>query len=215
MIPSLLQQAGALSQKAAQGILPGPPVDATANDVLVLDDVLADPEAYRAAVLAKAPQDVEIGPGVVFHGIIEAPSTELTDAIVSRFPRLTPTATFCRQSPQAQVEPNFIHTDRDMGDWTGILYLNPNPAPGDGTSFYRLKATGQIASTAVEREASMTEWRMWRDLRRWQVWRTVEAKFNRCLLFRAPLFHSRAIFDNYGAGADARLIQVVFGAGIL
>ena len=42
--------------------------------------------------------------------------------------RLTPTLNFVRQSPAGQVEPNFIHTDADMGDWTALYYLTADPA---------------------------------------------------------------------------------------
>lgn len=73
-----------------------------------------------------------------------------------------------------------------MGRFTGIYYLNPEPPAGDGTAFWR---------------------RYGND---WKMTRLVPARFNRLLIFRAGLHHSRALFDNYGHGDGARLIQVIF-----
>jgi hypothetical protein len=44
----------------------------------------------------------------------------------------------------------------------------------------------------------------------WTETRLVLGRFNRLLIFDAALPHSRAIFENYGEGDDARLIQVIF-----
>ncbi|HEX7766603.1 MAG TPA: DUF6445 family protein, partial [Nitrospira sp.] len=108
--------------------------------------------------------------------------------------------------------PNYIHTDQDMGAWTGILYLNPDPAHGDGTTFWERKATKERTSTASTMDECLPEWLAWRDCDQWEPWQTVTAKFNRMVLFPAECFHSRALFDNYGSTAtEARLIQVLFG----
>jgi hypothetical protein len=108
------------------------------------------------------------------------------------------------------VEPNDIHTDVDMGEWTGLLYLNPIPPEKDGTDFWRHRASGTIES-AVPHERSIEG----RDRDRWELELHVPAEFNRLLLFDSRLFHSRAIHENYGAGDSARLVQVVFGKGEL
>jgi hypothetical protein len=151
----------------------------------------------------------------VFHGLAPAPDDRLSDWIRARFPTLQPTRAFCRQSPAHQDEPNFIHTDRDMGDWTAIAYLTAHPFAGDGTRFWRHRATGAIQSTAFDGEALLAEWLAWRDRDQWAPWHLVEARPNRVVLFPAAYFHSRAIEANYGADAEARLIQVVFGTGTL
>lgn len=180
--------------------------------VLTFDNVLADPEAYRRAALAQPFSDVVMGP-VTFHGIATAPTRELLEWLERKFADLPPgtMTTFLRRSPAQQTEPNYIHTDRDMGAITGILYLNPEPAPGDGTTFWRHRPTGQTMSTATDAVHLRREWMDWRDTSLWESWQTVEAKFNRLVLFPAPCFHSRALLENYGATNDeARLIQVCF-----
>lgn len=184
-----------------------------ASKLFVFDDVLDDPNVYALAARMAPFHSVSVGLAT-FHGIADAESGhELLDWLVVKFPRARPTLSFFRESPEGQIEPNFIHTDRDMGDWTAILYLNETPAVGDGTIFWRDTKTGEAESRETDIHA---EAERWLDRDRWEAGATVGAKFNRCVVFSAPLFHSRALFDNYGtAGKDARLIQVVFGTGSL
>lgn len=188
--------------------------DAHAGQIIVIDDALEQPEDYLRYALNRPFDSVKIGP-VTFHGIGECQNPRLRRRIEQDYPSAIPTLTFFRQSPEGQVEPNYIHTDRDMGAWTGILYMTPHPPHGDGTTFWRHRATNACASTATDLDTLREEWMDWRTLDRWEPWHTVEAKFNRLLLFSAPLFHSRALRENYGHGAGARLIQLVFGVGEL
>jgi hypothetical protein len=182
--------------------------------MLVFDDVLADPWAYRQAVLARPFGDIVVGADV-FHGIQLLEDETFPAWIVGRFPQLTPTLSFARQSPRGQREPNYVHTDRDMGEWTALLYLNPQPAPGDGTTFWRHRATGILGSDAGDDTALLEERQTWRDLAQWEpVWQ-IAAKWGRALVFEADRFHSRSLAENYGTGDDARLVQVVFGLGAL
>jgi hypothetical protein len=178
--------------------------------VKVFDDVLLEPLAYREYVLEQTFGSVVVGPAV-FHGLAELPMDPVRDALVNLLPACEPTLTFARLSPEGQAEPNYIHTDTDMGQWTGILYLNPKPAQGDGTLFWRHRMTGATQVQARTAEEAQAEGLAWRDDRQWDRWSYVEARFNRLVWFEAPAFHSRAIPDNYGHGLDARLIQVMFG----
>lgn len=186
--------------------------DAPDGRVIVLDAVLPDVAAYRAAALAQPFESHTFG-DATFHGIGTRVDTQLPDLIAARYPHVTPTLSFFRKSPRHQVEPNYIHTDRDMGEWTAILYLTQHPPAADGTTFWQHRATGARASTATTPEALQAEWRAWRDRSQWEPWTTVAAKENRLVLFPAACFHSRAIHENYGGGDRARLIQIVFGTG--
>jgi hypothetical protein len=179
----------------------------------VVEDVLRDPHAYRTAALAQPFGDLVSG-AAVFHGLAPIGRSPLAGWLAVAF-GVTPTLEFFRLSPAGQEEPSFIHTDRDMGDWTAILYLNPDPPAGDGTTFWRDTATGQVASTAETATDKLAEWRAWRDVTQWEPWHTVPAVFNRVIVFPAPYFHSRAIPENWGVGLDGRLIQLVFGKGVL
>ena len=186
------------------------------NDVRVFDDFLPVPAAYRARALEsdfKSFEFANVGSaGVTFHGISTPTPPDVPLAIAKRFAGAVPTLSFFRRSPGGQIEPHWIHTDIDMGDWTALLYLNPDPPTADGTAFWRYLPTGAIESaTAHERSAEGQR----PNPKLWKPWRHVSARFNRLVLFPATYFHSRAIFDNWTSDGDDRLTQVVFGKGEL
>jgi hypothetical protein len=173
--------------------------------ITVLDDVLLSPQIYRAAALGLPFTDVHDGDDT-FHGIAETANQTLPDVLMGILPPgATPVLTFFRQSPEGQVEPNFIHSDQAMSKLTAILYLSPAPPAGDGTDFWRTVDTyedhGPLDKVAMA------------DLENWTRWHHVEARFNRLLLFKGDLYHSRSLRANYGTGDDARLIQVAFVDG--
>lgn len=172
----------------------------------MFDDVLPDPMTYRTAALA-----LPYGTVYDFHGIAPADLT-LSDWIVMKCPSLKPTLSFFRLSPAGQREPHYIHIDREMGDWTAILYLVPHPPAEDGTRFWRHRASGAIG---LERLPTADDLIAFMDESQWDTRLTVASVFNRLLLFPSGYFHSRAMLDNYGDGDEARLIQVVFGTGTL
>ncbi len=99
--------------------------------VYIFERGLVDPAGYRTAALAKP--FAQFGE---FRGISPATFEEGPPFVAKQFLGLEPTLSFFRKSPQGQPEPNFIHTDVDMGTWTAILYLNPTPDPQDGTDFW-------------------------------------------------------------------------------
>lgn len=161
----------------------------------VWDDVLPDPIGYWVAAQRQPFETVQLG-SQAFHGIAAAPDTQLLVALADLLGQdLGRVTTFLRRSPILQAEPNFVHDDTSMGQWTAILYLTPFPASGDGTLFYR---------AVVDAPA-------WSRLTDWEQWAFVGARFNRLIKFPAEWPHSRALVSNYGAGHTARLIQVMFG----
>jgi hypothetical protein len=183
---------------------------------LVFDNVLPDALAYRAACLAQPFRSHELAQDVVFHGIGQIPDRSLPDWIEARYPGLAVVTSLTRLSPLGQSCPNFVHTDTDMGEVTGIFYLNPQPLEGDGTAFYANLETGREESAATTTEDRIAEGFAWRDLNAWEHTQTVAARFNRLVLFPAGAYHSRAIFENYGATTDdARLIQIAFCTGVI
>jgi hypothetical protein len=152
--------------------------------IKILDDVLPDPMAYRSEARRLPFRDLTLGPDT-FRGI--APShRDDVDRVAEIQTNASSVLSFFRRSPKGQVEPNYVHSDDMMGRFTAIYYLNPEPADGDGTAFWE------------------------RDGDEWKMTRLVPPKFNRLLTFPAGLHHLRALFDNYGEGDGARLIQVIF-----
>lgn len=187
--------------------------DAARATVYIHDRVLADPVGYRARALVRRFQTVEDGV-VRFQGIADCADPTLPIWLKEHYPTLMPVVSFFRRSPEWQDEPHYIHDDRSMGDYTAIYYMNPDPAEGDGTNFYRNRESGAFAATSTG-EAIGQEAVSWFDLDQWDLWLHVPAQFNRLVLFPAAYWHSRAIPENYGEGDAARLIQVCFSTGVL
>lgn len=177
------------------------------NDFRILDDFLPHPEAYRKAALESTFKTLNFET-CTFHGIGEPSSPEVPVRLGRLFPGCNPMITFLRHSPAGQVEPHFIHTDIDMGKWSAILYLNPNPPEGDGTAFWRHEKTGSIGCMVPHERSEEGK-----SAFGWILRNLVQSKFNRLLLFPSDLFHSRAIRANWGQGETARLTQVTFGQG--
>jgi len=179
--------------------------------VIVIDGFMPDAEKYRTAALARPYATYDLG-GEIWHGISLVapgdPAYELPLAIQRYNPDFCPTLSFFRRSPEGQVEPNFIHTDVDMGEWTGILYLNPRCPEGDGTAFWTHRATQETSNRKAHLRSQDGQ-----DHTKWDFRLRVQSKFNRLLLFQSQYYHSRSIFENWGNKVEARLIQVVFGTG--
>lgn len=176
--------------------------------IVVIDDVLADPDAYRAMALSLPYQSYTIGLAT-FHGIALAPPA-VSELIATMEARRKPTLSFFRKSPKGQTEPNYIHSDRSMGTWTGLLYLTKDAREDDGTVFWEHES-GERFDTSETVDAYTTNGLRWLETDQWMPWFTVAAKFNRLLLFESPYYHSRAIRENYGEGDSARLVNVTFG----
>jgi len=173
--------------------------------ITVFDDFLTNPEAYRDAALQSEFRTM-VFPEATFHGIsIPVPPT-VPEKLMRLIPSLRPTLSFFRRSPAFQEEPHFIHTDIDMGEWSSVLYLNPDRPDGDGTSFWTHNGSGEIESTIPHQRSEEG-----RTSDGWTLRETVLSKFNRLVLFPSSYFHSRAIFENWGKGYSARLTQVTFG----
>lgn len=177
-------------------------------NILVFDDVLSDARAYRTMALGLPYQSYTLGLAT-FHGIAMAPQT-VSEWIARECPEREPTLSFFRQSPEGQAEPNYIHSDRSMGAWTGLLYLTPDPPDADGTTFWEHES-GERFDSSETIDAYAMNGLKWLATDQWTPWYRVQAKFNRLVLFTAPYYHSRSIFENFGSGETARLVNVTFG----
>lgn len=177
--------------------------------VRVFSNVIENPADYRQRALSLPFESLTFEGQETYHGIaVAAHIPDIPEWIAARFPSLKPNVTFFRRSPFGQIEPAYIHSDADMGDWTGILYLNENPPEHDGTLFWRHKKTGR-----TEIGDGFTGSGEFQQIDRWAQWKHIQARFNQLVLFPSRYFHSRALFKNHGDGDAARLIQVVFGTG--
>ena len=126
---------------------------------------------------------------------------------------VVPNSMFFR-STNVGMEKAYIHSDRQTGAHTCVAYMSEHDEPS-GTAFYRHIPTGltEMPSFAEMQEMGileqMKEDMVSRDPAVWEQLDVVEGKFNRALIFEAPLFHSRFPLEGIGSTADeGRLVWV-------
>jgi len=152
-------------------------------NLIVIDDVIKDIDSYVEEIQNGEFKD-EFDGVAVFKGIQVRPNDdELARYAQSIFPEYEVAYNFARQSPIFQEEPTFIHSDKAMADVTVILYLNKDAPQMDGTTLYN---EGYLRDAVIH------------------------SKYNRLIAFNSDALHSRNIFQNFGVGKTARLVQVVF-----
>lgn len=118
------------------------------------------------------------------------------------------------RSTNVDTETAYIHSDREMGSFTCVAYLSEHEEEY-GTAFFRHKPTGltEMPSFQEMRNTKLIEElkkdMVSRDPDKWEQTDYVEGKYNRALIFRAPLFHSRYPATGIGTDPDeGRLVWV-------
>jgi Family of unknown function (DUF6445) len=170
--------------------------------ILVVDNFVANPDEVRNSALITGfgtwkPCNTVIGydnyDGVNINGMHSPLVRALTNAMgCSVFP-----ASMIFRVTGEKSEPARIHSDRMFADYSCIVYLSIEPKGPSGTGFYQHRPTGNFEmpplETFVNTEAGeihkreMTEGS--NDV--WKKVHYVEGKYNRALIFKAPLYHAR------------------------
>jgi hypothetical protein len=196
----------------------------------VADDVLADPQAVRARLLAQRrwnlgyPHRPETWPGM------RLPEALLPHEL-ARVEALVRAATGCSRlwvatAPGgARMDCNVAqlvgaresgprpHTDRrDLCRYAAVLYLHPDPPAGSGTSFYRLRyPNGALGGNACPppHDNLVQALRVKRlPPAAWVEEARVENAFNRLLVYKAALVHSATAY--FGDAAPDRRLTITF-----
>lgn len=183
----------------------------------VIDDFCVDPESVRQSVLDAGigtwrPEQGAIGSsvyeGMGFWGQHSKMVASLTVAMGCA---VFPNAMFFRVT-RPGMERAYIHSDRDTGAYTCVCYLSEHDEEF-GTAFYRHKGTGlaemppvaDIVNTPhfADLQHDITEG----DEKEWERLDWVRGRFNRAVIFHAPLFHSRLPLNGIGTNnKDSRMV---------
>lgn len=210
MIPA---QPFAPAQSCASAELAGAVIPA----ITVFDDFLPDPDHVRESALRSGfgtwhPNKGDIGAafysGVNFWGDHASCFRTLYDKVG----QFIPSSMFFRIT-NPSMEHALIHSDREYGARTVIIYLSQT-SEISGTAFYRHRETGMtqmpplhelmLDSCKFERlKHDMT------DESAWERHEFVAARYNRCVVFDAPLIHCRIPRVGYGSTeTDSRMVWV-------
>jgi len=176
------------------------------DGIIVVDDVLDDPDAHRCDALACPFRLTGHFPG---RRSDPGPVPALEHVVASlvapqqvAWPDGTDSGSF--QSVPASST-TWVHAD-DRTTHTGILYLTPEPPPRSGTSFFTHRPTGarwllDEVTDAVNADAALDA--------AWVEDLEVENVYNRLVVFPGTRLHRSTGF--FGCDLrDARLTQVLF-----
>lgn len=180
---------------------------------LILDDFLMCPDTARAALIGQEMMDYKASDGVTYPGIIRLPEGmegEIVNNLNHAFPRTIaddPTM-FARFSMETMDPPHWAHSDYNMAEYVGLLFMSPNITKGNGTVLVRHKDSGMelhpqddsqvelLLNEANNREA-------------WEITYHCPARYNRMFIVNARYLH--AALDSFGVDKeDARLVVTVF-----
>lgn len=114
------------------------------------------------------------------------------------------------------TEGAYVHSDRESGDYTCIVYLSDHGNAHTGTGFYRHRESGM---THMPSFAAMSEDQAAFDKLKkqmvegsdtdWELLDFVHGIYNRAVIFDAPRFHARHPKNGFAATAEAgRMVWV-------
>lgn len=188
--------------------------------IRIFDDFLPDPASVRRSALRAGfgswhPNKGDIGAdfysGVGFWG----DHASVFSALHEKLGPIIPSSMFFRIT-NPTMERALIHSDREYGQRTAIVYLSDSPPKVSGTGFYRHRATGMTEMPPLEELMSDPDF--FETFKRqmvsgededWEMYEFVEARYNRCVVFDAPLIHCRIPKSGYGTDeSDSRMAWV-------
>ena len=188
--------------------------------IIVVDDFSPYADAARASALAAGfgtwrPSKGEVGSsvyeGMGFWGNHAMMMSALMHHVGGQ---VIPNSMFFRVT-NATTEGAYVHSDREAGDFTCVAYLSEHDEES-GTGFYRHRRTGMTRMPSFEAmRADPEEFARLKDEmvrgseEDWERIDYVHGKFNRAVIFEAPLFHARIPRHGFADSPEAgRMVWV-------
>ena len=169
----------------------------------VVDDFTPHIERVRSSALASGfgtwkPNKGEVGSSIYEGMNFWGDHALMVHALGIRFGRpVIPNSMFFRVTNE-DTEAAYVHSDREAGEFTAIVYLSEHDGASSGTGFYRNRRTGMTRMPSFELmrhdpaefDKLKAEMVSGSDAE-WELLDYVAGRFNRLVMFDAPLFHSR------------------------
>lgn len=171
------------------------------HSVTVVDKFVPNPDEIRQSALITGfgtwhPTNTIVGyknyDGVNINGMHSPLVRALTQAMgCSVYP-----ASMIFRVTGEETDPSRVHSDRMFGDFSCIVYLSKEDG-ASGTAFYQHRKTMSCEHPPLEDLAGKPEFELLKkemDEASEDVWRQVyyvEGKYNRAVIFKAPLYHAR------------------------
>lgn len=180
------------------------------KEFMVVDNFVSTPDKVRESALLSGfgtwrPNKGEVGSsiydGMSFwgdHGILLRALDQATQHTIF------PNSMFFRVTNE-DTEGAYVHSDREAGDYTAIVYLSEHEEGSSGTGFYRHRESGLTRMPSFAELATQPEFfeKLKREMvlgsdEHWEQVKFVPGDFNRALIFEAPLFHARSPKNGFG-----------------
>jgi hypothetical protein len=185
----------------------------------IIDDFIPTPRGEREYALDLPYEDVE-SQGVIYKNMCVIPGEKSNYALwhliqQHHVPMLSPRLEFYRINKGSEESSTFIHSDKFFAEWIAIHYLNLPYQCNGGTSLWKHRSLELLEPpddvTSVEAKLLNEDGL---DQQLWQQVAFTPMVFNRLVIFKAALFHSRWPKDLSGIFGDdpetARLCHVFF-----
>ncbi len=186
---------------------------------MVIDNFIGAADAIRESALKSgfgswAPASSEFGPdhytGLNYIGR----HTEMVRQLAGVCGQpIYPNAMFFRVT-NADTLAAYVHTDREDGEYTAIVYLSKHEDESSGTRFFQHRRTGAYVMESHEELlkkpdefARLKAEMMGASDEHWKELHFVRGLYNRALIFDARLFHARSPKHGFGSTfEDGRMI---------
>jgi uncharacterized protein DUF6445 len=188
---------------------------------MVVDHFVPQPDKVRESALLSGfgtwrPNKGEVGSSVYEGMNFWGDHATLLRALAKVTQRqIFPNSMFFRVTNET-TEGAYVHSDREAGDYTAIVYLSRHGEGSTGTGFYKHRETGMTHMPSFAQMSADPEFfdRFKKEMvegsaEHWHQTRFVPGDFNRALIFEAPLFHSRIPKHGFGFSPETgRMVWV-------
>lgn len=181
-------------------------------DLRVYDDFLANPESVRNRGLRAKYGNYRGKDGELYKRVHEGVIPEVVESINYAMGREVDLLGMgYRLNYNGELPNHSIHSDLGWGTYASVVYLSTPPlGEYSGTAFWQ-HHTGWDRCRKGEETVLVDVLQDWDCPDAWEQLAFVPSEFNRAVIYRSELFHSRWPFAAYGTGPDdGRLIVVAF-----
>ena len=182
------------------------------HKLAIIDDFLDEPDSVRKTIIETPMKDHEGPDGVTYPGIVEL-SEDMQAYLGRQFESLfekvfQPKLMFARHSYSDMPPPNWAHSDRNLCQYVGLIYLSPIDVDGDGTHLVRHRMTRLETHPQTDDRAKLlmddSNYR-----HQWDITMTIPSRYNRLLVLNADYLHAAA--KRFGTNRiNSRLVLSVF-----
>ncbi len=185
--------------------------------ILVVDDFCPNPDLVVASVKEAGmatwlPNKGKVGSSVYEGMGFVGNHAPMISSIINHLEVVVVPNTMFFRTTNENTEKAYIHSDRTSGAYTCVCYLSHHEDEY-GTAFYLHNPTGLLEMPSFQDMEDMGIFEMMkkdmveRDEDKWELVEFVQGKYNRAVLFNAPLFHSRVPVSGFGKNEeDGRLV---------